>query len=172
MANIVDSFASCHPAPFVVYFFCRYDDSKSLLARKILGSISKQILTHLKLKMSKVATGVKMDVMGTDEMTDALLGVLLTEVSKEQRLCIVLDGVDECKESDAKIVMECLGRLLRSGLHIVHVVCSSRPAFFQWVFNVLPPKCTLSMSSSGCRNYMTPYVEDALKESLKTRRLS
>jgi hypothetical protein len=166
MANMVDDLVLHHPASFVVYFFCRYDDSQSLSASTMLGSITKQIMAHLRPNMSKITSRRKMNVLGTDEILDVLLRVLSTSDSQAQSLFIVLDGIDECKEVDADIVLECLSRLLRSSVHILHVVSSSRPDVSQGVFKALPPDYTLSMSASGCRDQMTPYVEDALKKRL------
>jgi hypothetical protein len=172
-ANIVDDLVSRDPAPLVVYFFCRYDDAQSLSPRTIIGSIAGQILSHLKPDMSEILSELGLNVMGTDEVFDALLRILSQNASKVRKICVVIDGVDECKDMDAKIVLEYLKRLThKSRCHIFHIFCSSRPDVSKWAFNVLAPDFMLSMAASGCCNEMTSYVSDALEMSLEMGRLS
>jgi hypothetical protein len=171
-ANLVNELASHNPAPLVVYFFCRYDDAQSLSPRTIIGSIAVQILSHFKPGMSEVLPGLGMNVMGTEEVIDALLRILSTNSSKAQHICVVVDGADECKEMDAKVVFDFLSRLVKSNHHIFHIWCSSRPDSLQSVFNVLPPNYKLLMAASGCYHEMTSYIFDALEASLETGRLS
>jgi Cdc6-like AAA superfamily ATPase len=171
-ANIVDELASRGPALSVVYFFCRYDDLQSLSPRTIIGSIARQIISHLKLDISKVISGLQLEVMGTDEVFDTLQKILSTEASEPQKLSIVLDGVDECNETDGKAVLKYFNRLINSGNNVYHIFLSSRPDVTHWVSKILPPRFTLSMSASGCRDEMAPYIDYALKASLEDGRLS
>jgi Cdc6-like AAA superfamily ATPase len=171
-ANIVDELVSRDLALLVVYFFCRYDDAKSLSPRTIVGSIAGQIVSHLKPDMSAIISRLQLNGMGTDEIFDALLEILATSASEVHKMCILLDGVDECKKENAETVLKYLIRLIHSGIHVYHIFCSSRPDVSKWASNILPPSFILSMSALGCRDEMTPYIDDALEASLETGQLS
>jgi hypothetical protein len=171
-ANIVDELASRDPALSVVYFFCRYDDLQSLSPRTIIGSIAAQILSHLKPDMGKIISGLQFNTMGTDEVFNTLQKILSTNASNPHKLCIVLDGVDECKETDAKMVLKYLNRLIMSSIQVCHIFLSGRPDVFHWTSKSLPPNFILSMSASRCHDEMTPYIDDALEACLETGHLS
>jgi hypothetical protein len=171
-ANIVDELASRDPALSVVYFFCRYDDLESLSPRTIIGSIAAQILSLVKADTTKIVSGLQFKAMGTDEVFDTLEKILSADTSKAHKLCIVLDGVDECKETDAKVVLKYLSRLIESSIHVYHILFSSRPDASQWASKILPPSSTLSMSVPGCHDEITSYIDDALEACLETERLS
>jgi hypothetical protein len=110
--------------------------------------------------------------MGTDEVFEALHNILSTQASKPHKLCIVLDGVDECKEMDVKFLLKYLHRLTSSNIHVYHIFLSSRPDVSHWASKIIPPSFTLSMSASGCQHEMTSYIDDALEASLEEGRLS
>jgi len=167
-ANIVDELVSRDLALLVVYFFCRYDDLQSLSPRTIIGSIARQIFSHLKSNMSEVLSGLEVDVMGTDKVFDALLRILSTNASKIHEICIVLDGVDECKDTDVRVVLKYLDHLSNSSIHVHHIFYSSRPDICHWASKILAPSSTLSMLALGYRDEMTPYIDDALETSLET----
>jgi Cdc6-like AAA superfamily ATPase len=171
-ANVVDELASRDSALPVVYFFCRYDDSRSLSPRVITGSISRQIFTHLKADLSKVVSGLQSEAMGTDDIFNALQKILSIKASNAHKLCIVLDGIYECKKKDYEVVLNYLSRLISSSVHVYHIFFSTRPDVSHWASKIIPPNFTLSMSVSGCRDEMTPYIDNALQASLETGHLS
>jgi hypothetical protein len=171
-ANIVDELVARDLPPLVVYFFCRYDDAQSLGPRTIIGSIAAQIISHLKPDMSEALSRFGLNLPGTEEVFGALLRVLSASPSKVHNICVIVDGVDECKEEDTKVVLECLSRLVAFSPHIFHIFYSSRPDISRSALAVLPPNYTLYMSASGSLDGMKSYVLDALGASLEAGRLS
>jgi ankyrin repeat protein len=169
-ANVVDNLVSDQPPFRVAYFFCGYDDILSLSARTIIGSIARQILECLKPKMSEVISNVNAHNLDSEEIVDILLKILSTNSDRVENLVIVIDGIDECQESDARSALECLRRLIRSR-HTIKLFSSSRLDVSPWVAEVLVPAHVLSMATSSSCDEMTLYVEGTLESALLSGRL-
>jgi hypothetical protein len=170
-ANVVDDLILGRQPALVAYFFCKYNEVESLLARTIIGSIARQILEQLKLELDDMTWNINTNTLGTETILKILIKTLSTHIRSKQRFFIVLDGVDECKEADTKEVLNCLARLVKSRSHFFYIYYSSRPDASQGDFNILRHDHTLSMSAPRSCDGMNQYVMDALKECLDTGRL-
>jgi Cdc6-like AAA superfamily ATPase len=170
-ANVVDDLMlHCQPA-HVAYFFCRYDEVDSLLAKTIVGSIARQILEQLELDLDDIISNINTNILGAEKLVDILMQILSKNPSLTQRFFIVLDGVDECKEVASREVLTCLARLATSSSPTIHIFCSGRSDVSQWVLRTLQPDHTLSMSATRCSEEMNQHIVEALKEALETGRL-
>jgi len=166
-ANIVDDVFLNVPDAVVAYFFCRYNDAVSLTARSIIGSVTRQILEGLKQTMTDMVPPANTSHLDADQILDTLLAALQRQSQQGLRTCIlVLDGLDECEESEFTALLGCLRRLTQSG-YVFKVLIATRPDVCPWVSKILEPQWTLSMSKSNSSNEMVQYVESTLAERLE-----
>lgn len=164
-ANVIDELMSTVPTAVVSYFFCRYDETESLKTRTIIGSIARQILSNAKLEVTDKVTELETDILDTDQLMDHFQELLPLSSGA---YFIVIDGLDECEEKEAKSVLMFLNRLLMSR-HVFHIYCSSRPAVFRWAASLLQPQWNVSMSEASPD--IKEYVVDALTQCLESNRL-
>ena len=165
-ANVVEDLRMTTSDP-VAYFFCRYDEATSLDTRTIIGSIARQILDHIKSYLVDAVAETRPDTMDTDQILHYLQEL---PSSNSQKYFIIIDGLDECEEKEARLLLQCLKDLLMSK-HVFQVYCSSRPDVFRWAHTVLEPQWNLSMSSRTNVD-IEEYVEDALVKHLDSGTLS
>lgn len=110
MANVVDDlnlhFQGKHIP--VAFFFRRHDLPESLKARTIFGSLARQLLRPTpRLTEVVESRGLLMELDHFELMRHLLSRVLSPDV----KVCLVLDGLDECASTERTIVMEELGKL-------------------------------------------------------------
>lgn len=164
-ANIIDDLNLSGPTVFVAYFFCRYDEPESLKTRTIIGSIGKQIFEGVSCDNSDELMQYEGEDLDTEKIMQRLQQLMIPKPSKN---FIVIDGLDECEESEARELLSYLKRVLEFG-HSYHIYCSSRPDVFHWAPAILQPKWTLSMSEAT--GQMEQYIEEELEECLRSERL-
>ncbi|KAH7401756.1 hypothetical protein DE146DRAFT_779970, partial [Phaeosphaeria sp. MPI-PUGE-AT-0046c] len=104
LANIVDdlSLLSKKEKPLVAYFFCKHDVPESLQARTIIGSIARQLLRTV-TDLSKSATSY--ENTHTTVGTEQVLEMLFQSFSTTVKVCLVLDGLDECDNEEKEILL-------------------------------------------------------------------
>ncbi|KAJ2905009.1 hypothetical protein MKZ38_006665 [Zalerion maritima] len=94
------------PLP-VCFFFCRYDNSDSLNARTILGSFLRQLLDTLPelWTLSDLLHLTKYGEFDWDDLRHIVYRVLPSPYPA----FLILDGIDECQESEVRKVVHELG---------------------------------------------------------------
>ncbi|PMD45835.1 hypothetical protein L207DRAFT_453033 [Hyaloscypha variabilis F] len=116
MASMIDDLSLAATRDVTAYFFCRHDIADSLKARTILGCLARQLLQGLE------SVG---EYGSSDLDTDALYGELLRILPRNFRAYrIVLDGLDECDESERQELIRVLKKL--QGIFNVLVCISVR----------------------------------------------
>lgn len=114
LANMVDDlYLHRQGSPPVAYFFCRHDAPESLRARTILGSLARQLLCT----MEKPTTmSEDFAVMGPPVLdSEGILYLLKRTLKPTGRAYFILDGLDECDESQKVDVIH--------GLREIQTVC-------------------------------------------------
>ncbi|RKK66728.1 hypothetical protein BFJ69_g15148 [Fusarium oxysporum] len=115
LANMVDNL-NLHRegSPLVAYFFCRHDAPESLRARTIIGPLARQLLCTI----GELTTmSEDFAVTGPPVLdSDGILRLLNHTLSPTCRAYFILDGLDECDESQKDDV------ILR--LREIQTVCS------------------------------------------------
>ncbi len=109
LANLVDdvnSHAKNKNTP-VAYFFCRHDVPESLKARTIIGSLAQQLLRRIPdltiIEESVDETSAHLD-------HESIIDLLCCALPLNQRVYVILDGLDECDDTERKMVVEQLRR--------------------------------------------------------------
>ncbi|KAL5119269.1 hypothetical protein ACEQ8H_002756 [Pleosporales sp. CAS-2024a] len=145
LANIVDNLnlfvdkRSCA----VTYFFCKRDTTESLQARTILGSLARQMLCTLPdlVELSK-----RHDVTSATGDFEDILKLLLQGFPLDRQAYIVLDGLDECDETERGALLEGLQKIQASLKVSVCTSVRSEPyADLQSVSGRLADSCILPM---------------------------
>ena len=117
MANIVDDLhLHAHSAKAadkvpVAYFFCRYDDTESLKAQTIFGSLVRQLLQNIP-DLTHAEQLIDQGASVSD--TDLVLQILECALPADSKAYIVLDGLDECDAAEARIILQLLQGLQAS----------------------------------------------------------
>jgi hypothetical protein len=101
LANVVDDL-SLRIDPVVsglAYFFCRHDVPESLLARTVVGSLVRQIISPFPQRL------VEMEVFDTYHFNQ-LLNLVRSVVPPNYAMYVVLDGLDLCSSSERREITE------------------------------------------------------------------
>jgi hypothetical protein len=108
-----------------VYFFCRFNDKASILADTILRSLLRQCLDA-----SSLPTDIESNLVKLAPQTwvdpSALCELLKSAISKYHTVYMIIDGIDECDESQRLIVLQSLSKLIKSSAGIVKLAVASR----------------------------------------------
>ena len=158
-ANVIEELALDPTIDIIGYFFCRYDETESLQARTMLGCLVRQVYEGLALENTDNLAFKDQTMLDIDHLTQCL-GEL---PSSKSRICLVIDGLDECEENEARIVLECLKQLISSS-HTFLVFCSSRPDIFQWAPSLIHARWHVSISQarSDVDAEIARYIESEL----------
>ena len=114
------------PKDVTAYFFCRFDETESLKAKTIIGSIARQLVSDLPATAFRAFNQKNAHGVSIISAVEAIL-------SHTRQYFIVLDGLDECGEVEIKEVVEIFhGLLLSPHLHI-KVFWSSRLNVLKWL---------------------------------------
>ncbi|KAF4975580.1 hypothetical protein FZEAL_7652 [Fusarium zealandicum] len=106
LANIVDDlnlYAEKGKSP-VAYFFCRHDIPESLRPRTIIGSLVRQLLATTSTLVS-LPDGALDGRVNHEMDLDDLLDYFRRAFEPRSQCYFVLDGLDECAESDRKTLL-------------------------------------------------------------------
>ncbi|KAK7431630.1 hypothetical protein QQZ08_001848 [Neonectria magnoliae] len=104
LANIVDDlnlYAEGQKFP-VAYFFCRHDIPDSLRPRTVIGSLVRQLLSTVS---DSNFVPLAIDWANQERDVEQLLNYFHSTFKPSTRCYFVLDGLDECAESDRQLVL-------------------------------------------------------------------
>ena len=114
------------PKDFTAYFFCRFDETESLKAKTIIGSIARQLVSDLPASAFRAFNQKSID--GT-----SIISALEAILSHSRQYFIVLDGLDECEEVQIMEFVEIFHGLLLSPYLRIILFWSSRPNVLGWL---------------------------------------
>ena len=160
-ANVVEDLAIVENS-IISHFFCRFDDSESLKARTIFGSLIRQILEHVQSKID--STNLQ---KGSSLDSDDLTRLLLQYWPQDSAVVFMLvDGIDECTDKEVTELLHLLRHVIycRSDGALLKIFISSRQETYRWgspllgVEHVSMPKTNPEISL---------YIQSALEENLE-----
>ena len=168
-ANVVEDLVTSQAATSsVAYFFCRYDDAQSLKAREIIGSLARQFLIYLPAdvfpRSRPVTDNVTLD-------TDQIIRHLLELLPHDRDYTILVDGLDECEQDEANLVIKRLQSLVYLAGHIFKVFWTGRFDFVARASPAFNPNFRISISPSNIGPEIRGFVHDALAEALEKGKL-
>ena len=167
MANVVEDLISTVATGTVSYFFCMYDAAESLQASTIIASLARQLFDGLPLEaFDKVADGIKSEI-DADQILCYLQEML---PPKRRRYYFVIDGLDECKDSEVRLLLDYMKQFFTSD-HQFQIFCSSRQSVLEWG----PPlvntqwRISMSMAANETKSELERYIEKELEQRIESR---
>lgn len=168
LANIVDDlnlFATQEQHP-VAFFFCKHDVAASLMARTIVGSLARQLLSHVQ-DLSKISRSCEdTHIIGNAEK---VVELFVQVFPSDKKAFIVIDGIDECSSSEKDELLQSIGRLMEAGKFLV---CISRREELDHEFSVTDDSFfragTMSSldNSSDIEDFIEADLERCLRQGL------
>ena len=166
-ANVIDDLILTVPDAVVAYFFCRFDETLSLKARTIVGSIARQLIQATTPTYHDSMKAIMANTIALDE--DQLLRYMKICLPESGKVYfIILDGIDECDNSDGSEILHWIQELGHS-CPCLKFYCSSRPNFSGQVDFPWQELFVASMSENS--DDIAHHVESALEDCLQTGKL-
>ena len=144
------------------YFYCRFDDSESLEARTIIGSLTRQILEYNQstLKIDELRENPKLDL---DDLANFLK---LHWPQNHRNVFVVVDGLDECTPKESRIAVQWLKKfyLTRNRGALLKIFISSRREVLRQNGDTQAVQLSISMPKTN--DEISDYIRLKLEESL------
>lgn len=105
-----------------------------------MGTIARQLVERLPAKAFEAFSLASSDV-------EAIVQYLSTALSEKQRYVIILDGLDECKETQIRETAQALQDLLDMPRLCIKIYFSSRPYVVKWLPLGLRPEAHIALES-------------------------
>lgn len=167
-AIIDDIFCRRSSKDSVGYFFCRYDDEKSLIARVIIGSLIRQALESC-VPPASIETKLE-DLYQCSNPDVDELELLLGEVISSKHF-IILDGVDECSKREKDVLLDVLAKTISASSNNLKLFIASRDSLnsdLQSRFEMFRHR---SMKNSEVQFDIRTYIEETIREKFKNNHL-
>ena len=143
----------------VSYFFCRFDDEESLQCETIMGSIIRQLVSHLPAQDFGKFSKKKPSLVS---MVDFIKNAL----SSEYQYYIILDGLDECNEGQVLKVIEAFDETLTlSGLPL-KIFLSSRPDAPVWLLKRFSARQRINLEGKENQSDIATDIRDFISATL------
>jgi hypothetical protein len=161
LANIVDDLNLYVPRKdiIVAYFFCCYDIPESLNAGTIIRSLVRQFLVSI--PEFDIPAKFLNDTTSAPDFDD-MFSLLLSALPSKFRAYLILDGLDECDDSERIILTQQLRRLQDK---FTMLVCISFRLEPDMVFKLNPKDFTALRSISMSED--NPDIETFINEELQ-----
>ncbi|KAJ5717688.1 hypothetical protein N7488_003334 [Penicillium malachiteum] len=171
MSNVISElYAEQNSNHIISYYFCRADDSESLSARKIIGSIARQILdSQIEQSQDENLQDLYKDSCSLD--TADIIDFVLPQLQFNKEYYLLIDGLDECEAFEVRQVVRGVAQLYHARGSGVKVLYSGRPELEMQLFRDMKPKYRISISQSKIGFEMDCFIDTTLRLCLKEGRL-
>ena len=162
----------CQASGNVNFFFCQYNDTSSLEAATVLGSLIRQTLSIITLSeaVEKQLEKTFADSSPDIEEFRALFKMVFAGVSQPHY--IVIDGLDECSKNDRDEILAVL-RAVSLLSQSIKIFLASRDDIGKEVHKTFGSSCLhQTMSCPEVRNDIASYVKDVIAERLEQGKLT
>lgn len=149
------------------FFFCEFDNAKSLTARTVLGSIIKQLLDSDNLPNSIETQLGKIMADGSPDVED--LQLLFEEaLAISQINFIIIDAIDECAKVERVLLLNTLQAAVKSTRTTTKIFIATRPDLGLEIRNAFTSHHHISMNSSGLHADIATYIKAVTMEKEKS----
>ncbi|KAJ5261119.1 hypothetical protein N7478_011714 [Penicillium angulare] len=160
---------TCRKRDFVSHFFCLTENAESLLAKNIIGSITRQILDSL-IERSSHEDLLSIHDESQNLDTDETVHFLLSKLPMDGTYFIVLDGLDECQSDQIREVSRALKALVQQEDVMFKIICAGRPELEDNLFKWTKPQQRIVIDEGKLNididRYITATLDDCLEEGL------
>lgn len=165
-AAVIESLVRHPNKPQVAYFFCRYNDNRSLKARTIFGSLAKQLLWEHLRSVQKFRFGEN-EHLDNEGILEAIKWYL---PKSQQGYYIVIDGLDACPTREIEEFFGWLTRLVAID-NTFRIFLTVRASMLDSFKDSLPPHQSEFITSED-RPEIREYVEVELNARWKKGHLA
>ncbi|KAH8690051.1 NACHT domain protein [Talaromyces proteolyticus] len=170
-ANITEDLITHVPKGTTAYFFCRYDIAQSLKARTIIGSLIRQLVEPVDPEdgldsMSLWTDETQTHSFGLDELVH-LFREFESNVLKNRIVYLIIDGLDDCEQSEMKILFEFLQTLAEgNSIKLFLTTRSELEPTAAFINEYFPQQFKLNTSS--LTDEINDYIHNKLDQCLKS----
>ena len=164
MASLVEELVISFPN--VAYFFCDHDHTESLEARNMIGSLARQFFSVLEPAAFDLIKSDESEHIDQDEVIASIQRLLPKD---DHSYFILIDGLDECKDSELLKLWGGLHAILQSHQRF-HVFCSSRPDMTLRDRPLLTSQLHVNLPEDNPE--IAQYIDSALEDRLEAGSLS
>ena len=168
-AQVVANIITDEKAEAIIYFFCKHDDAASLSPRVVIGTLARQLLEHLPPEIFQSLGDTYLS--STAELDIDQIVEIVGNVVKALNCYIILDGLDECTEEDAKAIVTAIQALSTIPSNIIRTYFSARTGLLQDAFTSVEPTVTIAIIEADVKPDIDTFIEQALSEALAENRL-
>ena len=148
----------------VSYFFCRYDDSDSTSARTIVGGIARQLLHGLTREAyAQIDTDMQAATLEVEDILEILKATLLPD----RQYFIVIDGLNECDDTEIQQTIGILDSLLKSPHLKIKLFTSCRTSSMAWSTPTAWPLFRITINHADVKTDIDHYIQVMLEKNLK-----
>lgn len=161
-ANVVDELHLTSNET-VCYFFCCHDITYSCLARTIIGSFCRQLLSrHINEDTLDEFLGDDVQSLSFDDVVRLTRNIL----SLKGRCYFILDGIDDCDDTERRRITEALHQIRETTLLLIFVSLRSQVDEMETEFRGLRPQLVSKMPEENPD--ISNFILEALKERIET----
>jgi Skp family chaperone for outer membrane proteins len=154
----------------ISYYFCQSDLPESLRARDILGSLARQLL-ETQIEHAKDDLLVNLHDNSQDLNTEDVADFLISHLEADKTYYVIIDGLDECENSDVQAISRLLSRLCGSRPKDLKILCSGRPELEKELFRIHKPGYKLNLTQRHTGPDIGRYITSTLDQCLETNQL-
>lgn len=153
----------------IAYFFCQFDCAESLEAITILSSILKQLLDPKKL--TAVLENELKAVLHSGALKSELKKLLIKALSISEAQYIFIDAVDECADSERKVLLDALGEAASAPNGKVKICISTRDKNVRHSGNLCHHEHWVSTHSPEAKSNLDIFIKHALEMKVDEEQL-
>ena len=170
-ANVIEDLILKKPLDSsLAYFFCRSDETASLKAREVIGSLARQIFEDVPTETLKL-NQAELSIGGIIPNIERILSKMLLLLPRHKQYFLVLDGLDECDYEEVWVLVESIKSLLKSSEDTFKVFWTGRSDFASRVSDQFPPDFHVHISPTKNGPEISRYIMLALENALESNRL-
>lgn len=152
------------------FFFCEHDNARSLTARTILGSLARQCIPSGDL-LAALETSLRALFEDGDPDHDDLNCFLVEQSDIARTHFILIDGLDECSESERELLLSTFKALLKLDKPIFKFFLSGRDNVGTESHEELHPEYRLTMNCQEVSGDIEAVIDASLDEKQRKRKL-
>ncbi|KAI2763075.1 hypothetical protein DTO006G1_2214 [Penicillium roqueforti] len=171
ISNVVAQLhASRNTNDIISYYICRADNTASLSARNIIGSLARQILDS-QIKHAEDESLQRLYEDSNDLNTAEVVDFVLSRLHDDNTYYLAIDGLDECEPVEIRKVAQSMAKLCNMRVKNFKVLCTGRPELENQLFGAMKPKYKIPVTETKVDLEMDRYIAAAIGNCLEDKQL-
>lgn len=171
ISNVVAQLhASRNTNDIISYYICRADNTASLSARNILGSLARQILDS-QIKHAKDESLQRLYEDSHNLNTAEVVDFVLSRLHDDNTYYLAIDGLDECELVEIRKVAQSVAKLCNMRVKNLKVLYTGRPELENQLFGAMKAKYKIPVTETKVDLEMDRYIAAALGHCLEDKQL-